>query len=206
MWGGWARENIKMFTEHSLQLMHSTTNMDVETEKLGGVVWSGFQLSVDCGMRNGGGSKDTATTCIDCYHICFWFYDLSVLFVIRCVESRQCNVRWPRSGRRSETSKHGVDANARSRARHLGGPLNRAFASIVVIILIVLKMGEIMILWIIKDRCTLFLCVCLCMLLFQPKLIVYMCMCVIVRVIVYYLYMQIVCILMCVSVVVYLTA
>ena len=59
------------------------------------------------------------------------------------------NVRWPRSGRRSETSKHGVDANARSRARHLGGPVNRAFVSIIVI---VLKMGEMVILWIIKDR------------------------------------------------------
>ena len=69
------------------------------------------------------------------------------------------NVRWPRSGRRSETSKHGVDANARSRARHLGGPVNRAFASIIVI---VLKMGEMVILWIIKDRGHIVsLCLCL---------------------------------------------
>lgn len=42
IWGGWAWENIKMFTEHNLQLIHSPINMDVETEKLGGVVWSGF--------------------------------------------------------------------------------------------------------------------------------------------------------------------
>ena len=80
-------------------------------------------------------------------------------FFLLSAVSSPYNVRWPRSGRRSETSKHGVDANARSRARHLGGPVNRAFASIIVI---VLKMGEMVILWIIKDL-GLIVSLCLCL-------------------------------------------
>ena len=107
------------------------------------------RVLIECGSwKEEGGSKDKATTCINCYHI---FFMINRLFSLSGGSSPD-NVRWLRSGRRSETSKHGVDANARSRARHLGGPLNRTFASIIVIIVIVLKMGKMVILWIITDR------------------------------------------------------
>ena len=95
-----------------------------------------------------------------------------------------------------------VDANARSRARHLGGPVNRAFASIIVI---VLKMGEMVILWIIKDRGHIIVSLCLCLFVY-----------VIVPAQVDYVHVHVcdcpgdcvyfVSILMCVCVVVYLTA